>query len=102
MLCAVASSVAGLYIRLLSECWSEQKDCAGYFPLGIGISNLLSWPIIVTERLAFGEHGFVSSYDAVITRYCWILVPVLWLYYYAVFVGAKFVVAFIRSVGRRE
>jgi hypothetical protein len=73
------SSVAGLYIRLLSECWSEKQDCAGYFPLGVGISNLLSWPIIVTERLAFGEHGFVSSYDAVMARYCWILVPVLWV-----------------------
>jgi hypothetical protein len=101
LLCAVVSSVAGLYIRLLSECWSEKQDCAGYFPLGVGISNLLSWPIIVTERLAFGEHGFVSSYDAVMARYWWILVPVLWLYYYAVFVGAKLVVAFIRSVGRR-
>ncbi|SRR6266545_2365542 len=101
LLCAIVSGIAGLYIRLLSECWSQKQDCAGYFPLGVGISNLLSWPIIVIERLAFGEHGFVSNYDAVIARYWWILVPLLWLYYYAVFAGAKVVVAFIRSAGRR-
>jgi hypothetical protein len=94
--------LAGLYIRLLSECWSEKQDCAGYFPLGIGISKLMSWPIFVTERLAFGEHGFVSSYDTVISRYWWILVPVLWLYYYMVFASAKALAAFIRSVGRRQ
>ena len=91
---------AGLYVRLLSECWSEKQDCSGYFPLGIGISNLMSWPIFVTERLAFGEHGFVSRYDTAIARYWWILLPALWLYDYTVFAAAKVLVGFIRSVGR--
>jgi hypothetical protein len=93
---------AGLYVRLLSECWSEKQDCSGYFPLGIGISNLMSWPIFVTERLAFGEHGFVSRYDTAIARYWWILLPALWLYDYTVFAAAKVLVGFIRSVGRRQ
>jgi hypothetical protein len=99
--CAIVCGMAGLYIRLASECWSENQDCAGYFPLGVGISNLLSWPIVVMERFAFGQHGFVSSYDPVIAGYWWILVPVLWVYYYMFFAGAKVVVALIRSFGHR-
>ena len=102
LLCAIVSGIAGLYIRLLSECWSVNQDCAGYFPLGILVSDLMSWPIFVTERLAFGEHGFISNYDPVLARYWWILVPMLWLYDYTVFVGVKAVVAFIRSAGHRK
>jgi hypothetical protein len=102
LLCAVVCGILGVYIRLLSECWSDKQDCAGYFPLGIGISGLMSWPVFVAERLAFGEHGFVSSYDAVVTRYWWILVPVLWLYYYTMFACTRALVACIRSLGHRD
>lgn len=102
LLGAIVFGLAGIYVRWLSECWSEKQDCAGYFPLGIAISQAMSWPIFLAEWIVFGESGFVPSYDEVIAGYWWIILPVLWIYYYAAFTGAKAVIELIRLSGRHD